>query len=426
MKLRSLQQWLDWLETLHPSEIELGLRRVSAVAKKLNVESFNCPVVTVAGTNGKGSTVAALSAFITAHGKSVGVYSSPHLLRFNERVCINQQQVSDRQLCSAFDAIEDIREQISLTYFEYTTLAALVCFAKAEVDYVVLEVGLGGRLDAVNLVDPDIAIITNIALDHQSWLGDNREDIGREKAGIARANTPLLYGESDIPDSIVAITDELDVQLLRVGNEFSFTASNNTVNWHFTDLDGRDDKITTAVPQLPLPSVALAIQALAFLPIAVDLQLLIQTIGQLSLPGRFQQLNYADRLWILDVAHNPAAATNLADKLAADKQSRHTHIVLAMLADKDAAGVVTQLVTCINGNWMLPDLVANRALPAAELDLVVGSFNVNSIRQTKDVAAALTQVLLNSEAGDKIVVTGSFFTVAAALEWFEDKGELSE
>ena len=426
MKLRSLQHWLDWLETLHPSEIELGLRRVTAVAKKLNVESFECPVVTVAGTNGKGSTVAALSAFITAHGKSVGVYSSPHLLRFNERVCINQQQVSDQQLCAAFDIIEDIREHISLTYFEYTTLAALVCFAKAKVDYVVLEVGLGGRLDAVNLVDPDISIITNIALDHQSWLGDNRQDIGREKAGIARANTPLFYGESDIPDSIVTVAEELDAKLLRVGNEFSFSASNNTVNWHFKGLDGRDNKITTAVPQLPLPSVALAIQALAFLAIDIDLPQLINTVGRLSLPGRFQQLNYADRQWILDVAHNPAAATNLADKLAADKGLIHTHVVVAMLADKDAVGVVTQLAACITGTWMLPDLIANRALPAADLGSIVELFEVNSIRQTKDVAAALSQVLLSSDRGDRIIVTGSFYTVAAALEWFEDKGVLSE
>jgi dihydrofolate synthase/folylpolyglutamate synthase len=426
MKLRSLQQWLDWLETLHPSEIELGLRRVSAVAKKLNIQSFDCPVVTVAGTNGKGSTVAALSAFITAHGKSVGVYSSPHLLRFNERVCINQQQVSDQQLCEAFDAIEEMREHISLTYFEYTTLAALYCFAKAKVDYVVLEVGLGGRLDAVNLVDPDISIITNIALDHQAWLGDNREDIGREKAGIARANTPLLYGEADIPSSIVTVAEELDAKLLLVGNEFSFEASNNSVNWYFKSLDGRDKEITTAVPQLSLPSVALALQALAFLAIDVDSQQLINAVGQLSLPGRFQPLNYADRRWILDVAHNPAAATNLADKLAADKQAGHTHVVLAMLADKDATGVVAQLATCIDGNWILADLIANRALPAAELYSIVELFDVNSIRQTKDVAHALSQVLLSSKAGDRIVVTGSFFTVAAALEWFEQKGELSE
>jgi dihydrofolate synthase/folylpolyglutamate synthase len=426
MKLRSLQQWLDWLETLHPSEIELGLGRVSAVAKKLNVQSFDCPVITVAGTNGKGSTVAALSAFIAAHGKSVGVYSSPHLLRFNERVCINLQQVADDQLCEAFNAIEAIREHITLTYFEYTTLAALYCFAKAKLDFVILEVGLGGRLDAVNLVDPDISIITNIALDHQAWLGDNREDIGSEKAGIARANTPLFYGEADMPNSIATIAEELKAKLLHAGDDFSFEYNNDTVNWRFKELDGSDTEIKTTLPQLPLASVALAIQALAFLDIAVDRQQLVATVGQLSLSGRFQQLYYADREWVLDVAHNPAAATHLVAKLTADKQAGNTHVVLAMLADKDATGVVAQLASCINGCWILPDLVTNRALSAAELSSIVDLFNVSAIEQTKDVANALSQVLLSSKAGDRIVVTGSFYTVAAALEWFKDKGELSE
>jgi dihydrofolate synthase/folylpolyglutamate synthase len=426
MKLRSLQQWLDWLETLHPSEIELGLGRVSAVAKRLNIQSLDCPVITVAGTNGKGSTVAALSSFIAAHGKSVGVYSSPHLLRFNERVCINLLQVSDDQLCEAFDAIEENREHITLTYFEYTTLAALYCFAKAKLDFVVLEVGLGGRLDAVNLVDPDISIITNIALDHQAWLGDNREDIGREKAGIARANTPLLYGEADMPSSIGTIADELETRLLRAGNDFSFEYNNDTVSWRFKELDGSDTEIKTTLPQLPLASVALALQALAFLDIAVDQLRLIASVGQLSLAGRFQQFNYADRQWVLDVAHNPAAATHLVAKLTADKQAGDIHVVLAMLADKDATGVVAQLASCITGHWILADLVTNRALSAAELSSIVDLFNVNAIDQTKDVANALSQVLLSSEAGDRIVVTGSFYTVAAALEWFKDKGELSE
>ena len=426
MKLHSLQQWLDWLETLHPSEVELGLGRVSAVAKRLNIQSFDCPVITVAGTNGKGSTVAALSTFIAAHGKSVGVYSSPHLLRFNERVCINLLQVSDDQLCGAFVAIEEIRDHITLTYFEYTTLAALYCFAKAKLDFVVLEVGLGGRLDAVNLVDPDISIITNIALDHQAWLGDSREVIGKEKAGIARANTPLFYGEADLPSSIATIAEELETKLLRAGIDFSFKHNNDTVTWRFKELDGSDTEIKTTLPQLPLASVALALQALAFLDIVVDQLQLIAIVGKLSLAGRFQQLNYADRQWVLDVAHNPAAATHLVAKLTADKQAGDIHVVLAMLADKDASGVVAKLATCINGHWVLADLATNRALSAAELSPIVDLFNVNAIDQTKDVPNALSQVLLNSKAGDRIVVTGSFYTVAAALEWFIGKGELSE
>ncbi|MFT6309775.1 MAG: dihydrofolate synthase/folylpolyglutamate synthase [Porticoccus sp.] len=426
MKLHSLQQWLNWLETLHPSEIELGLGRVSVVAKKLNIQSLQCPVITVAGTNGKGSTVAALSTFIAAQGHSVGVYSSPHLLRFNERICINQQQVADDQLCEAFSVIEKIREHITLTYFEYTTLAALYCFTQAKVDYVVLEVGLGGRLDAVNIVDPDISIITNIALDHQQWLGDNREDIGREKAGIARYKTPLLYGEADIPNSILAVAEALETELLRAGDDFVFECAKDAVTWRFKGSDGSDTEITTAIPQLPLPSVALALQALALLKLDVDRQQLINVIGQLALPGRFQMINYADRQWILDVAHNPAAAISLADKLAADKHAGDTHIVLAMLADKDETGVVAQLAASITGNWMLAGLDTNRALSAAKLNSIVELFDVSCIEQTKDVAAALSKVLLSSKTGDRVVVTGSFYTVAAALEWFIDKGELSE
>jgi dihydrofolate synthase/folylpolyglutamate synthase len=426
MKLHSLQQWLDWLETLHPSEIELGLGRISAVAKKLNIQSLQCPVITVAGTNGKGSTVAALSTFIAAQGSSVGVYSSPHLLRFNERICINQHQVDDNQLCEAFSVIEEIREHITLTYFEYTTLAALYCFKKAKVDYVVLEVGLGGRLDAVNIVEPNISIITNIALDHQEWLGDNREDIGREKAGIARHKAPLLYGETDIPNTILAVAEQLGSELLRAGDDFSFECAKDVVNWRFKDLDGGETEITTAIPQLPLPSVALALQALALLKFDVDRQQLISVIGQLALPGRFQIINYADRQWILDVAHNPAAATSLAGKLSADKYTGETHIVLAMLADKDETGVVAQLAARITGNWLLAELKTDRALSVVKLNSIVELFEVSSIEQTKDVAAALSKVLLSSNAGDRVVVTGSFYTVAAALEWFIDKGELSE
>jgi dihydrofolate synthase/folylpolyglutamate synthase len=348
------------------------------------------------------------------------------LLRFNERICINQHQVDDNQLCEAFSVIEEIREHITLTYFEYTTLAALYCFKKAKVDYVVLEVGLGGRLDAVNIVEPNISIITNIALDHQEWLGDNREDIGREKAGIARHKAPLLYGETDIPNTILAVAEQLGSELLRAGDDFSFECAKDVVNWRFKDLDGGETEITTAIPQLPLPSVALALQALALLKFDVDRQQLISVIGQLALPGRFQIINYADRQWILDVAHNPAAATSLAGKLSADKYTGETHIVLAMLADKDETGVVAQLAARITGNWLLAELKTDRALSVVKLNSIVELFEVSSIEQTKDVAAALSKVLLSSNAGDRVVVTGSFYTVAAALEWFIDKGELSE
>jgi dihydrofolate synthase/folylpolyglutamate synthase len=257
-------------------------------------------------------------------------------------------------------------------------------------------------------------------------LGDNREDIGSEKAGIARANTPLFYGEADMPNSIATIAEELKAKLLHAGDDFSFEHNNDTVNWRFKELDGSDTEIQTTLPQLPLASVALAIQALAFLDIAVDQQQLTVAVGQLSLPGRFQQLNYANRQWVLDVAHNPAAATHLVAKLIANKQTGDTHVVLAMLADKDATGVVAQLASCITGHWILADLVTDRALSAAELSSIVDLFNVNAIDQTKDVANALSQVLLSSKAGDRIVVTGSFYTVAAALEWVKDKGEVSE
>ncbi|MCO1334026.1 bifunctional tetrahydrofolate synthase/dihydrofolate synthase [Microbulbifer sp. OS29] len=418
--MSSLRDWLSRLEQLHPTEIELGLERVASVAGALGVQKPAPTVITVAGTNGKGSCVAAMEALLCRGGRSVGAYSSPHLLRFNERVRINGVEVSDGDLVLAFEAIAAARGGISLTYFEYTTLAALWLYLRAGVEFVLLEVGLGGRLDAVNLVDADLAIITSIAIDHEDWLGSDREVIGREKAGILRAGVPFICAESDPPQSVCSAGEKLASSSYFIGRDFSLS------------VEGSGDEIyrfaeqTLLIPEvsLPRPSIAAAITALALLR-ALPQDGVETVLTQIALPGRCQQVQWQGCHLLLDVGHNPAAAQHLASWLSDNPVSGATHALVAVMADKDLVGLFAPLREVVDV-WHPALLPGNsRAAGAGALAAGLSGAGVevtNVDDRCPNVADGLQQLLPTMGSQDRLLVFGSFFTVAEVLQQMRDEG----
>ncbi|HTL25912.1 MAG TPA: bifunctional tetrahydrofolate synthase/dihydrofolate synthase, partial [Burkholderiales bacterium] len=325
---RTLAGWLEYIERQHPSAIALGLERVAEARDALGVE-LDCPVLTVGGTNGKGSTCAILSSILGCAGYRVGLYTSPHLLRYNERVRIGGREADDAALCDAFEAVEQARGRIALTYFEYGTLAAGWLFARERLDAVVLEVGLGGRLDAVNVFDPDCAVLTSVAIDHVEYLGDTRESIGREKAGIFRAGRPVVVADADPPASVLEAARQLGAQLLLIGRDFGYVPQGT--QWSYWGPGGKRHGLAHPALRGPLQlrnaSTSLAaLDALRErLPVAMhDVR---RGLAEVALPGRFQVLPGRPQV-ILDVAHNPEAAAALAENLAVSGYARETLGVL--------------------------------------------------------------------------------------------------
>ncbi len=419
VRYHSLEDWLRWQEGLHPNVIDLGLARAQAVADILfgKRSSQASPfTITVAGTNGKGSCVKTLSALLVATGKRVGAFTSPHLLRYNERICIDNREVSDDDLCEAFAAIDTARGDISLTYFEFNALAALYLFRKHRVDVQVLEVGLGGRLDAVNIVDADIAVITNIALDHVDWLGDTREKIGAEKAGILRQNGKLVYGEMNMPDSIHDRVDALGVTCRQLGAEFGFTVTDNILRWKGIDAAGKPVHIEAACPTLPLPSVACALQVLAWMD-SLDADIAANTLPLLKLDGRFERIAHPARTIILDVAHNIAGAHFLADRiLRVFKQP--VDILFAAMADKDLVGICTALQPAVK-SWHLASLPDNsRAAAPEQLQHAVRQSGSTSQCDIYDSVHHAMDACTAQSHDEPLLVCGSFFTVAAAKAYW--------
>jgi len=489
MRFTNLDDWLRWQETLNPAEIDLGLERVDQVLRSLGHRSrFPCPLITVAGTNGKGSVIAMLEAIARRAGLRVACYTSPHILRYNERIRIDGVSIDDDSLCDAFQRVDDARDDVPLTYFEFGTLAAIDIFFRLKPDLVILEVGLGGRLDAVNVMDADVAILTTVAIDHTDWLGDNREDIGREKAGIFRTGKLAVAGDRDLPDSVRRHADDIACRLKLAGRDFGAEASaanqGGEDRWRYLDEN-------SVIDDLPYPSLAgefqlnnatLAITALLELGrqqqlyrsaddsgadadphhLAVDelsLQAAFQALSDTGLSGRFQQVHTRPAVYV-DVAHNPQAAASLASVLHARRPGsgntgsgknggEKTWAVIAMMADKDIAGVLQALSAEVD-TWCFCDLqdvpraisadklagIARRAgvvsraageVPAdtheaAENGSIDGS---NQCTMTSDgsylftsIADALDHVLSHVEACDRVIIAGSFYTVAAALSYF--------
>lgn len=416
MSNRSLDQWLTWLETLHPSEMDLGLLRIRQVAEKLDLHRPNSKVITVAGTNGKGSFVCVLSHLISLAQHSVGTYTSPHIEKFNERIQVNGKDVSDALLCDAFLAIDNARGDISLTYFEFSTLAALYIFKQLSLEYIVLEVGLGGRLDAVNLIDADIAVITSIAIDHESWLGNSREDIGFEKAGICRPVTPLICADPEPPLSVINMAQHLSCSLLTINQDFDIDTRGNSSTIRYGSLK-QSLELDTCF--LPLPSVAAALECSVQLGFRYDSAQLKSAVESLRLAGRYEQSTLAEIPVVMDVAHNPAAAEFLAQRLKREQSKSEIEkpvaMIVSLMSDKDLAGVLSPLIPYVD-YWYCCDLVGNpRAAKASDLKkILIESHSIDPLRVKchEYVLGACNEILNESVSFEKLLVVGSFFLVS--------------
>lgn len=413
-ELSSLSQWLHHLENQHHKAIDMGLARVQAVAQTADLLTLDCPVITVGGTNGKGSTVATLTAIYCAAGYKVGTYTSPHIIDFNERIAINNQPVSDELLIQAFNAVEAARAQsnISLTYFEFTTLAAFWIFKHAKLDIAVLEVGLGGRLDAVNIIDADVAVVTSIGLDHTDWLGDTREAISFEKAGIFRAHRPAIYGEINPPQPLVDHAQQLQAQLQIKHLHYQFQKQQNF--WSFSSplLNLTD----LPMPNLAVDNVATALAAVQCAPLTVTEQAIKAGISQAKLAGRAERLHYKNIEIIADVAHNPHGASFFMQQLATT-QGR-TLAVFAMLADKDIAGTLAACLGRVD-IWFVAGLDGTRGTTAEQIAPLLQNNGMYIGGKYQTVAAAMRAACQTAQAGDRILVFGSFYTVAAAKQWLQ-------
>jgi len=410
VNVRSLADWLEYIERQHPQPIALGLDRVHEVLAALKI-SISCPVITVGGTNGKGSTCAVLEAILNFAGYRTGLYTSPHLLRFNERVRIAGREVEDGALCDAFAAVESVRGKVPLTYFEYATLAAFHLFAKENLDSVVLEVGLGGWLDAVNVLDPDCAVLTSIGIDHVEFLGNSRESIGREKAGIFRPGRPAVVADPNPPDSVLQTAS----RLLLLGRDFGYQSQGT--QWAYWGPAGKRSGLAhpalRGAMQLRNASAALAALDSLRERLPVAMQDVRRGLAEVSVPGRFQVLPGRPQV-VLDVAHNPEAAAVLAANLGDSGFAPETVAVFGMLKDKDIAGVVRAVAPRVT-RWHLATLPGPRGADSSFLKEVLLQEKIREPAfEHASVAEALAAAKKEAAENDKIVVFGSFLTVAGA------------
>ena len=418
---RTLADWLEFIERQHPKSIALGLERVRDVATRMGLNRPARKVITVAGTNGKGSTVAFTEAIARANGWRVGSYTSPHLLRYNERVRIDGHDAADDALVAGFEAVEAARGDTPLTYFEYGTLCALWLFERAQLDLAVLEVGLGGRLDATNLVDPDVAVVTTVDLDHQDWLGSDREAIGLEKAGIARAWKPLVLGDDDPPASVLRHAYAIGASAIRAGCDFFFEplppVAGQPPQWRWREVGW---SATLPMPALAAPvqlrNAATAIAALRALDRPVSREAIARGVATAHVAGRLQRFERDGVEILVDVAHNPQAAGALAAWLRQAPAAGDTFAVFAALSDKDVAGVVEALAPAID-HWLVAGLeeAGLRGEPVAVFAPRLAGTVAGDAARSETVAGALGTALGRANPGDRILVFGSFHTAAAAL-----------
>lgn len=411
--MSDLKTWLCYLEQLHPSSIELGLERVKSVAERLELLQPAPYIFTVAGTNGKGTTCRTLEMILLAADKRVGVYSSPHLLHFTERVRINNQESTPSDTVKAFVAIEKARGDVSLTYFEYATLAALYQFKQAQLDVVILEVGLGGRLDATNIVDADIAIITTIGIDHVEYLGNTRESIGREKAGIFKPKSIAVVGEPEIPSTILDVAHAVNCPLFAVNKDWSYQQIDK-LTWQFNSSIKQYQNLP--IPQVPLANAATAIAALSYSPFSITQKQIDSALEKTSLIGRFQIIQLSPTV-IVDVAHNPHAASYLVKQIELLKQQQSkvgkVRFVIGMLKDKD----IKSTLSIFNADqWYCASLYGERGCNADILKQFLQEENVEDIATFDSVNEAYQKAMKEAKEDDIIVVCGSFHTVSAVLD----------
>lgn len=418
MRYNRLSDWLEWQEKLHPAPVDLGLDRVRLVGEYCDVLPQSGVVIGVAGTNGKGSTVALLEEILHQAGYCVGAYTSPHLRRYNERIRINREPADDRTLCEAFDFIDRHRRGISLSFFEFGTLAAFHCFKRRPLDVVLLETGLGGRLDAVNIAKLDATIITSIGIDHTEWLGTSREDIAREKAGIMRAGRPAICGDFTPPRAIATTAREAGAVLHQIGKHFRPAPESNGGGWRFVhsggEIGGLPPPALAGEVQLQNAScVLMALECLKErLPVAYNA--IVAGLRNVQLEGRFQVRRNGATV-IFDIAHNPHSAAVLATNLLRLPATGSTHAVFSVLADKDVKGILEHLAPLVD-HWHLAEVQASRALRLDVLHEQVKT-HVPSARTDAylSVSDACYGALSRMGGGDRLLVFGSAITVAEAL-----------
>ena len=410
----TLAEWLAWMEAHHPRQIELGLDRIRAVAARLPLARERVKVITVGGTNGKGSCVEFLEQMLIAQGYRVGAYTSPHLLQYNERVRIDHNAVSDADLCAAFRAIYAVLGEISLSYFEFGTLAALYLFSQQPLDVWVLEVGLGGRLDAVNLIDTDAAILTTIDLDHQDWLGNDRETIGTEKAGIFRSQRWAICVDPRPPQTVLDGANKIGAKLLTLDAAIVVERSDDSWNWRAPALPAAPIYHNLPLPALPLPSAVAALAALHALQLPISEESVRNGLKRANLSGRFQRVERNGVEIIFDVAHNPQAAQWLAQRLR-QLPAKRTRAVFEIMQDKDAEGIVSAVSAQID-EWFVGGLPDNpRAASPANLAALLNRYAPNQVYASTAIPDAFAAAMKAARVDERVVVFGSFFTVAAVM-----------
>lgn len=392
MQFSTLDQWLDWMYSSYRQEIRLGLERVRSIAERLDLLALSCPVVIVGGTNGKGSTVASLSAVYQRAGYRVGTFTSPILYRHNEYVRVNGVEAHDSAYCGAYAKIEALRGDILLTPFEYHTLAALMIFQAEQLDVVILEVGLGGRLDAVNIIDADVAVVTSIGLDHTEWLGDTREAIGFEKAGIFRAGRPAVCGDIDPPLSLIKHAEDIGAELFVQGRDYQF---------HLPQTNLLPQNISTALMVIELLQNKL--------PVAKTI--IDSALATIVLPGRLEVIP-GSITEIFDVSHNPDAVNLLAKFLEKNPAQGKTHAVFSMLSDKDILTSVKNIKNQIN-YWYVAPLKNKRAASAEQLQHVFNEVGVDGMEMFTSISDAYSMAKNTAKMNDRVIIFGSFYTVAA-------------
>jgi dihydrofolate synthase/folylpolyglutamate synthase len=414
--MRTLAEWLELHESVHPKSIDMDLVRVGQVADALALRPVPYPVITVGGTNGKGSTVAHLIALFDALGVRTGAFTSPHLLRYNERIRIDGAEASDSELVAAFERIESARGSTTLTFFEHNTLAALLIFAARGVRAAVLEVGLGGRLDATNLIDADVAVLASVGMDHRDYLGDDLESIGREKAGIFRRGRRAVLGSAAMPASVLTAIASIGARALIAGRDYSWERDGARWNYHGAEQYAH-------LPPSALPGVIqyanaataiAALEALA-LPQKLNREIIASALAKVRLAGRFQIIPGPVE-WILDVAHNEPAALVLARHLQERPAAGRTIAVTSILRDKDVAGIGRALLRQIDC-WILCTQGGARGALASELARRLAPLDLKHVELADSVAAGCLRARTQAQRGDRVVVFGSFPAVGSALDW---------
>ncbi len=416
-RFSTLEDWLDWLETLHPKKIDLSLGRIKEVLSAMDLARPPYRVITIGGTNGKGSCVAMLESIYLEAGYRVGAFTSPHLWRFNERLRVGGQEVADDDLIAIFDTIDVARGDVTLSYFEYAAVAAIAEFARQGVQIALLEVGLGGRLDAVNALDPDASMIVSIDLDHQAWLGDTRDAIALEKAGILRRARPAIVADRDPPAVLLAYAQNLGTTLRLLGRDFDYEL--------LSDSGWRYQAAVSEPPTLPVPpfggrvqlgNVAACVAVIRSLQteLPVPDAALGRGIERARLPARFERRLLDGVEWIFDVAHNPAAARVLVDDLSRCRRPRRTIAIFAAMADKDLAGIIEPFIPVVD-QWLVTRAATERGASPDTLMGVLTERHAKSTQAQPVVAEACRVALSLAEDGDRVLVFGSCYMVGPAM-----------